>query len=447
MNRYVYPYQCEDCGKRFPRRDQLGRHTRRTHPTEKVQCRWCHYSQPATDAYRVRKHELIHQKYLNLEPMATPSYTRGQVESVVQVPDMDDSCRQLMQELDASMPDFADLLGTEPRTPSPMRNLIGISAVASPPPEAVVPSDQLFSRYLSPVTSPGGTYSDEPVEPVPASVTSIAPLIEGAGSQTSTPEISATSSLGSTPVSSGTPGHTSVPVLDLSSRQVSVPVLDLSSRQASTPVTSAAMATGTTSQTSDCAQDLTSSQALASIPVSRAAMTSRTPGQTSVPVTSSPINAPMDLTRKERLSEPSKSVSDTAFQDEPLDLSVRGRPTTRVIPSQSFTNIIDCTTTISGGSWNPISIEVDPRDMSYNHMCHDPRLFFAGAPSAYMDHPLASTLQEKANLCKRNQKSQYQRHLTPVGVRTIIKEERCYLPDGTIYELRDIWTANSTTEE
>jgi hypothetical protein len=57
-------------------------------------------------------------------------------------------------------------------------------------------------------------------------------------------------------------------------------------------------------------------------------------------------------------------------------------------------------------------------------MCHYPRWFFAGAPSAYMDHPLASTLQEKANLCKRNQKSKYQRHLTPVGVRTIIKEER-----------------------
>jgi hypothetical protein len=177
-------------------------------------------------------------------------------------------------------------------------------------------------------------------------------------------------------------------------------------------------------------------------------MTIGTPGQTSVPVTSSPINAPMDLRRKERLSEPSESISnERAFQDEPLDLSVRGRPATRVIPSQSFTNVIDCTTTISRGSWNPRSIEVDPRDKSNNHMCHDPRWFFAGAPSAYMDHSLASTLQENANLCKRNQKSQYQRHLTLVGVRTIIKEERCYLPDGTIYELRDIWTADSTTKK
>ena len=290
--------------------------------------------------------------------------------------------------------------------------------VASPPPEAVVPSDQLFSRYLSPVTSPEGTYSDESEEPVPASVTIISPLSEGAGSQTGTPEIR------STLVSSGNTGQTSVPVLDLSSR-------------ASTPV-----ATGATSQTSDCAQalNLTSSQTIASIPTSRAEMTSGTSCQTSVPITSSPINTPMDLR--------SKSISNEgAFQDEPLDLSVRGRPTTRVIPSQSFTNVIDCTTTISRESWNPRSIEVDPRDKSNNHMCHDPRWFFAGAPSAYMDHPLASTLQEKANLCKRNQKSQYQRHLTPVGVRTIIKEERCYLPDGTIYELRDIWTADSTTEE
>jgi DNA-directed RNA polymerase subunit RPC12/RpoP len=74
MNQYVYSYQCEDCGKRFPRKYQLGRHIRRIHPTERVQCRRCHYSQPATDAYRVRKHELIHQKYLNLEPMATPNF-------------------------------------------------------------------------------------------------------------------------------------------------------------------------------------------------------------------------------------------------------------------------------------------------------------------------------------------------------------------------------------
>jgi hypothetical protein len=65
---------------------------------------------------------------------------------------------------------------------------------------------------------------------------------------------------------------------------------------------------------------------------------------------------------------------------------------------QSFINILDCT--ISRESWNPTSIEVDPRDKSYNHKCHDPRLFFAGAPSAYMEHPLASTLHVINGFCQ-----------------------------------------------
>jgi hypothetical protein len=57
---------------------------------------------------------------------------------------------------------------------------------------------------------------------------------------------------------------------------------------------------------------------------------------------------------------------------------------------------------------------------SNNHMCHDPRWFFAGAPSACMDHSLASTLQVKANICKRNQKSQYQWHLGELIVLLVI---------------------------
>jgi hypothetical protein len=110
----------------------------------------------------------------------------------------------------------------------------------------------------------------------------------------------------------------------------------------------------------------------------------------------------------------SKSISNEgAFQDEPLDLSIRARPTTRVIPSQSFTNVIDCTTTISRESWNPRSIEVDPRDKSNTHMCHDPRWFFAGAPSAYMDHPLASTLQEKAQPLQKEPKISIPEALDP----------------------------------
>ena len=140
----------------------------------------------------------------------------------------------------------------------------------------------MFSRYLS----PEGTYSNEPVT---ASVTSISPLTEGASNQTRTPEISATSSLSSTPVSSGNTGQTSVPVLDLSSRQASTPVRRWPQEPQARPVTAQAL-------------DITSSQAIASIQASRAAMTSGTPSQTSVPVTSSAINAPMDLRRKERMS-------------------------------------------------------------------------------------------------------------------------------------------------
>ena len=79
MNRYVYPYQCEDVARDSQENTNLG-DTRRAYPTERVQCRWCHYSQPATDAYRVKKHEFIHQKYLNLEPMARSSHTSGQVD-------------------------------------------------------------------------------------------------------------------------------------------------------------------------------------------------------------------------------------------------------------------------------------------------------------------------------------------------------------------------------
>lgn len=67
--------------------------------------------------------------------------------------------------------------------------------------------------------------------------------------------------------------------------------------------------------------------------------------------------------------------------------------------------------------------------------------------SSLLENPLASTLQEKANICQWNQKVRYQRHLFPVGVKMIIQEVRCYLPDGPIYELRDIVTADTHIEK
>lgn len=53
------------------------------------------------------------------------------------------------------MPDFPDLLGVETRTPSPMRQLRILNEEL--PTEVVIPSDQLFAKYLqklSPVNSP-----------------------------------------------------------------------------------------------------------------------------------------------------------------------------------------------------------------------------------------------------------------------------------------------------
>ncbi|CAC5366152.1 unnamed protein product [Mytilus coruscus] len=68
------------------------------------------------------------------------------------------------------MPDFSDLLEVEPRTPSPMRQLLN----EEPPPEAVIPSDQLFAKYLhdlSPVNSPDTFSIDlEPQEPAESSL-------------------------------------------------------------------------------------------------------------------------------------------------------------------------------------------------------------------------------------------------------------------------------------
>jgi hypothetical protein len=82
-------------------------------------------------------------------------------------------------------------------------------------------------------------------------------------------------------------------------------------------------------------------------------------------------------------------------------------------------------------------------------LCLDPRLFFAGVPSHYLQHPLAKSLNEKIAMSRQSTKSRYQRKLVPLGIRSIMKEERCYLPDGSMIEMRDTWTMDNkdTTEE
>ncbi|CAC5365556.1 unnamed protein product [Mytilus coruscus] len=80
-----------------------------------------------------------------------------------------ETTRQLTEFLEASMPDFSDLLGVDPSTPSPMRQLLN----EEPPPECIVPSDQLFSKYLqdlSPVNSPDNFSIDIDLEPQEPSI-------------------------------------------------------------------------------------------------------------------------------------------------------------------------------------------------------------------------------------------------------------------------------------
>ena len=184
---HIYDFQCDDCGRRFPRQSQLNRHTRISHEsTGTVSCRWCPYTKSSSEAYRVRKHELIHQKYLRLIPEQTPQ-RQEQVKSAIHVnkpqatttsttgPWDTDTTRQLTQMLDESMPDFADLLRMEPRTPSPMRQLRDPEVQL--PEDVAIQPDQLFSRYLqtSPVSSAESHFTSE--SPAPVSPPSNQPIV------------------------------------------------------------------------------------------------------------------------------------------------------------------------------------------------------------------------------------------------------------------------------
>jgi hypothetical protein len=137
-------------------------------------------------------------------------------------------------------------------------------------------------------------------------------------------------------------------------------------------------------------------------------------------------------------------------QQEPLELTVnhyKQLQSTKLIPTACQTPLIDCT--ISTGVWyKPMKIDVGEKCME--HMCLDPRLFFAGASSHYVDHPLAKSLNDKITMSRQSMKSRYQRRLLSLGTMSIMNEERCYLPDGSMIELRDTWTMDSkedATEE
>ncbi|CAG2219618.1 unnamed protein product [Mytilus edulis] len=146
------------------------------------------------------------------------------------------------------------------------------------------------------------------------------------------------------------------------------------------------------------------------------------------PEPAAPINTPLDLTKT------ITPVYIESTNDEPMDLSKSSTtllPTTSPeplplpspvpvpssLPSQSSETPLDLTInsyktiqpaeidcTLPTYQWNKSKeIKVDLPD--YNDISLDPRLFFAGAPSSYLKHPLAKTLQEQINLCRKTRAS------------------------------------------
>ncbi|CAC5407021.1 unnamed protein product [Mytilus coruscus] len=225
-----------------------------------------------------------------------------------------ETTRQLTEFLEASMPDFSDLLGVEPCTPPLMRQLLN----EEPPPEVLIPSDQLFSKYLqdlSPVNSPDHFSIDIDLEPQEPSVSSIT---------LHNPEPS--------------------PLVSIAN--------NIDHQQ---PSPSVSIAT---------------------------------------------------------------SINHHAPTEQILDLTI----TRTITPCTPILEITSSNTQEYSNTEEPITTNQE-----------------------YETHLLASTLKEKVNLCRSSQQAKYQRQLVPIGVRTIMKEDRCYLPDGTILEMKEVWTSDQPT--
>lgn len=88
-----------------------------------------------------------------------------------------------------------------------------------------------------------------------------------------------------------------------------------------------------------------------------------------------------------------------------------------------------CLEDISAASEDP-----DP----YVFLAADPRLFFAGAPSAMFPSGAARILQEAHSRARKC--GQRSLHHVPLGFGAIQRVERVSLPDGTTYSLTATWT-------
>jgi len=386
-----FDYQCDDCGRRFPRHEQLTRHRRISHSTNTVACRWCPYTKSVSQAYRVRDHEKIHRKYLDFVPSPTPQHTgmKSTVTSYRPEPvgynNVWDTptTRELTQTLDEAMPDFADLLSMEPRTPSPLKTLRNEQP---PPKEVTIPSDQLFVKYLT------ETEDKEKTSTIPSPPNTSNQLLDLHVTTSSIPS----------------PPNTTNQLLDLTISSISSPP-----------------------NTINDLLDLTTS-----VPSS--------PQLLDLSTSAKPITPKEKVPPTVNNSSPVNHSPSTSTQLEPLDLSTKPNHSVKSIPLEP-TIEIDCRKPLN--SWTPpkpITTKYQPSKL-YEHKCVDPRFFFAGAPSSYLSHPLAKTLQEKVNMSRSSCKSNYERRLTPVGVHMIIKEERCTLKDGTLLELRDTWICTKDT--
>ena len=95
-------------------------------------------------------------------------------------------------------------------------------------------------------------------------------------------------------------------------------------------------------------------------------------------------------------------------------------------------------------AWLPIPLEPSS-SMPYDH--HDPRTFFVGAPSSYLQGVPAAFLKKQRQEARGTGQweCRFQDPLSPPeGVAAIVKKERATLPDGTVYELEATWVRDPT---
>ncbi|CAC5407858.1 unnamed protein product [Mytilus coruscus] len=132
---YIYPFQWDDCGKRF----RLRTASKGTEGDPTVM------SSSSVAGALIRNQSVMATELNNMKNVTRNTQTSLPPETTIPV-----RCGA--------------------RTPSPMRQLLN----EEPPPKCIIPSDQLFSKYmqdLSPVNSPDNFSIDIDLEPQEPSIT------------------------------------------------------------------------------------------------------------------------------------------------------------------------------------------------------------------------------------------------------------------------------------